>query len=191
MFKVGYSLIKSKFMRKLNRVPMPSIAIYFITFRCNLECSICSARVCQTDSELDTFQIQSLFDQLKSLEVIRITGGEPFVRCDLSEIVRHIHKKIKPFLIHITTNGTLQDRILDLVKENQGTKLFIAVSLDSLQENHEEIRGKGSFQKTYRTLEKLAQLRGQYNLQVEVNQTILDSILGKSMHLQKPSKIPD
>jgi hypothetical protein len=40
-------------------------------------------------------------------------------------------------LVHITTNGTLTDRIAQFGKESKGSKLFIAISLNSLQEAHE------------------------------------------------------
>ena len=127
MLKFGFSVAKSKLLKLFNRVPMPSIAIHFITYRCNLKCRMCSAITYSADEEMNTQQVKDLYDQIKSLQLIRITGGEPFIRNDLPEIMHHIQKRIKPYLIHITTNGTLSDRIVDLVKENKGSKLFIAV----------------------------------------------------------------
>lgn len=180
MLKFGYSILKSKLLAAFNKVPMPSIIIYFITYRCNLKCHICSARTYHTDEEMNTPQVKELFDQLKSLQLVRITGGEPFIREDLSEIVRHIEKNVKPYMIHITTNGTLEDRILDLVKEKHSSKLFIAVSLDALEETHEEIRGEGTFQKTIHTLEQLVRLKDRYHFQLEVNQTITESGLNEA-----------
>jgi MoaA/NifB/PqqE/SkfB family radical SAM enzyme len=180
MLTFGYSLLKSKLLKAFNRVPMPSILIYFITYRCNLKCQMCSARTYRTDEELNTQQVKDLFDQLKSLQLVRITGGEPFMREDLSEIVKHIEKTIKPYLVHITTNGTLEDRIVDLVKEKHTSKLFISISLDALEECHEEIRGEGTFHKTFQTLENLVKLKDRYNFKLEVNQTITESGLDEA-----------
>jgi molybdenum cofactor biosynthesis enzyme MoaA len=112
--------------------------------------------------------------------MVRITGGEPFVREDLSEIVRHIEKNVKPYMVHSTTNGTLEDRIFDLVKEKHSSKLFIAVSLHALEETHKEIRGEGTFQKTLHTLEQLARLKDHYHFQLEMNQTITESGLNEA-----------
>jgi sulfatase maturation enzyme AslB (radical SAM superfamily) len=83
-------------------------------------------------------------------------------------------------MVHITTNGTLEDRILDLVKEKHSSKLFIAVSLDALEDTHEEIRGEGTFQKTLQTLEQLVRLKDRYFFQLEVNQTITESGLDQA-----------
>jgi MoaA/NifB/PqqE/SkfB family radical SAM enzyme len=146
---------------------------------------MCSARTYHTDDELNTQQVKNLFDQLKSLQLVRITGGEPFVREDLSEIVRHIEKNVKPYMVHLTTNGTLEDRILDLVKEKHSSKLFIAVSLDALEETHEEIRGEGTFQQTLQTLEQLVGMKDRYSFQLEVNQTITERGLDQADEFAK------
>ncbi len=177
MLKFGLSIAKSKLLKLFNRIPMPSIIIHFITYRCNLSCRMCSAITYSADEEMNTQQVMDLYDQIKSLQLIRITGGEPFIRNDLPEIVHHIQKSIKPYLVHITTNGTLSDRIVDFVKENKGSKLFIAVSLDSLQEGHEDLRGEGAFNKTLTTLEKLMPFRSRRDFEVEINQTIVDDNL--------------
>lgn len=177
MLKFGLSLAKSSLLKLFKRIPMPSIVIHFITYRCNLSCRMCSAVTYSAEAELDTQQVKDLYDQMKSLQLVRITGGEPFIRDDLPEIVRHIQKSVKPHLVHITTNGTLTDRIVNFVKESKGSKLFIAISLDSLQEGHEDIRGDGAFSKTLLTLEKLMPFRSRRDFEVEVNQTIVDDNL--------------
>lgn len=177
MLKFGLTLARSKMLKLFKRIPMPSIIIHFITYRCNLSCRMCSAITYSSEEELSTQQVKDLYDQMKSLQLVRITGGEPFIRNDLPEIVHHIRKSVKPHLVHITTNGTLSDRIVDFVKDNKGSRLFIAVSLDSLQEGHEDLRGEGAFSKTYHTLEKLMLFRSRKDFEVEINQTIVDDNL--------------
>lgn len=44
-----------------------------------------------------------------------ITGGEPFIRTDLKDIVRELYKKSDRIVI--STNGFFTDRIVDLCKE--------------------------------------------------------------------------
>jgi MoaA/NifB/PqqE/SkfB family radical SAM enzyme len=141
---------------------------------------MCSAITYSSEEELNTQQVKDLYDQMKSLQLVRITGGEPFIRDDLPEIVHHIRKSVTPHLVHITTNGTLTDRIVDFVKENEGKKLFIAVSLDSLQDGHEDLRGEGAFNKTLHTLEKLKSFRSRKDFEVEINQTIVDDNLDEA-----------
>ena len=57
-------------------------------------------------------EIEYIFKQLKQIDVLRISGGEPFVRKDLGEIINVIDQLNDPSLTHITTNGINTNRIL-------------------------------------------------------------------------------
>ena len=51
------------------------------------------------------------------MDAIRISGGEPFLRSDLAEIINIIDRTASPNLIHITSNGFLTDKIIaDVLK---------------------------------------------------------------------------
>ena len=96
-----------------------------------------------------------------SLETIRklppmyftnITGGEPFIREDLKEIVRELYKKSDRIVI--STNGFFTDRIIDLCKEFP--EIGIRISIEGLEQTNNEIRGlKDGFNRGYTTLQKL------------------------------------
>ena len=47
-------------------------------------------------------QTDRIFSQLKPLDVIRLTEGEPFSKDDTVDIVNIINKRVKPGIIHIT-----------------------------------------------------------------------------------------
>jgi molybdenum cofactor biosynthesis enzyme MoaA len=57
---------------------------------------MCSTVTYSAEAKLNTQQVKDLYDQMKSLQLVRLTGGEPFIRDDLPEIVRHIQKCVKP-----------------------------------------------------------------------------------------------
>jgi MoaA/NifB/PqqE/SkfB family radical SAM enzyme len=92
------------------------------TFRCNLRCIMCSiwrAGECGNNpdfyNELSTDRILSLMDELKKLVTghLHFTGGEPLLRKDLFEILRH--GKELGMTFSINTNGT---KISRLIAEN-------------------------------------------------------------------------
>ncbi|OGS20848.1 MAG: hypothetical protein A3J83_06475 [Elusimicrobia bacterium RIFOXYA2_FULL_40_6] len=129
--------------------------------------------------ELTASDISTAFKDktLDSLDLIRFTGGEPFLKNDFPQIIEQIWKNAAPKLFYITTNGTYTDRIKDFVKYYDGKdiKLNIQISLDSANEMHDKIRGvPGLFNKALATLEMLKTFKDKSkNIIIGVNQTII------------------
>ena len=77
-----------------------------VTKRCNLNCSYCGA--CKTDEkELTPQQIERIVKAFASLGFtkVRLTGGEPLVRQDITEIAERISRIDTIKKLAITTNG--------------------------------------------------------------------------------------
>ena len=128
-----------------------------LTLRCNLRCTMCTTCY-EVGDELSTEEILDVIDQaaLWGVRVLNPLGGEPFVRTDLEEILLHAARK--DFHITLTTNGTLIDweRAAKLARIPP-EKLHMSFSLDGLWDNHDAIRGEGSFERTmagYRQLRR-------------------------------------
>ncbi|MGN0220773.1 MAG: radical SAM protein [Prevotella sp.] len=84
-----------------------------------------------------------------------ITGGEPFIRTDLKEVVRELYKKSDRIVI--STNGFFTDRIIDLCKEFP--QIGIRISIEGLEKTNNEIRGlNDGYQRGYTTLKKLREM---------------------------------
>jgi cyclic pyranopterin phosphate synthase len=106
-----------------------------LTERCNLRCFYCmpeegiqlrdKAEFMTTE---EIFFIAKVFVQL-GVKKIRLTGGEPLVKCDIANILYQLSEL--PVELTITTNGVLVDKYINVFKE-AGIK-SINVSLDSLQ----------------------------------------------------------
>jgi radical SAM protein with 4Fe4S-binding SPASM domain len=95
----------------------------------------------------------SLIDKLPKLAFINVTGGEPFMRDDLEEIVSRALGRAKRVVI--STSGWFHDRIVRLARKYPG--IGIRVSLEGLSECNDELRGRpGSFDRGLRTLLELA-----------------------------------
>ncbi|MFH1778042.1 MAG: radical SAM protein [Candidatus Omnitrophota bacterium] len=148
--------------------------VFFTTFRCNLRCAMCYAWIKQKKTkELTVEQIQELFcDKLirDNLEIINITGGEPTLRDDLSEIAKIILSNCKRLRrIDISTNGVNTSEIIDQLERilalalPTNVRLTANISIDGVGETHERVRGvSGIFTKVEQTVEGLRELMRLY-----------------------------
>ena len=126
--------------------------------------------------QLSINEVQSIFQQIPSIDVLRITGGEPFVCKDPADLINVIDESNDPAVIHITTNGINTKRIAQSLRSVKSLrKVHIKVSIDDFGEKHDKIRGvKGAYEKAVSTLKELVVLRDEYGTHVGVNQAILD-----------------
>jgi radical SAM protein with 4Fe4S-binding SPASM domain len=106
------------------------------------------------NNELSLEEIKRVIDELKQLGAIRIffTGGEPFIRPDILDILNYTDKN--GFAIYISTNGTLVNlQTINHLKLLKHLRTF-QVSIDGLRKNHDSIRGvKGTFDRVINTIE--------------------------------------
>lgn len=130
-----------------------------VTKRCNAKCQMCNCHLYPTKPE-EEFGL-SIIDKLPYMESTTITGGEPFIRNDLEEIIQHLQNKTKRILIN--TNGYYTDRIVRLCK--RFPKVGIRVSIDGLEQTHDQIRGiDGIYARAMKTLEEVEKIRGKHDL---------------------------
>lgn len=133
-----------------------------VTGRCNLKCEICTTYKfpSQIEQELTTDEIKGIILQADSLRIKRVvfSGGEPFLKKNIFEIIKFINKNTQ-MKITITTNGTLIDKIMAHKIIDAGIS-NLQISLDGASDKvHDYIRGQGSFKKTMGAIEILNQLR--------------------------------
>jgi radical SAM protein with 4Fe4S-binding SPASM domain len=136
--------------------PLQSVSIR-VTKACNLRCRQCySISGRKFSNELSLKEIKKVIDELKQLGAVRIffTGGEPFIRPDIIEILNYADKN--NFATYISTNGTLINKeIVTSLKSLKHLKNF-QVSIDGFGKVHDSVRGiNGTFTKAVKTL-KLA-----------------------------------
>lgn len=170
------AFLRDVYRRRAGKSVLPRLLTYTVTFRCNARCIMCDSWKIKGVNDLKIEEIESIFKQLPRMDAIRLTGGEPFVRKDLSDIVELATRYLKPLGLHITTNGFLTDRILELCEHRtKNIPLQVMVSLDGLKDHHNYIRGSSiAWDSATKTLEILAKHRKTWNLDLAVNQTIVD-----------------
>ncbi|MGP6158096.1 MAG: radical SAM/SPASM domain-containing protein [Vulcanimicrobiaceae bacterium] len=169
--------VQTLVQRQRNVASLPRMLTYTVTFTCNARCVMCDSWRKDSQGDLTLAEIERIFDQLPPMDVVRLTGGETFVRRDLTEIARAVSGRLEPALLHVTTNGFLTDRIVDFCERRpKNVPLQLLVSIDGVGEKHDEIRGHaGAFRSAMRTLQVLAPRRKELRLTLAVNQTVVDS----------------
>lgn len=133
-------------MKKLN-------GTVIVTYRCNARCTMCNRYKAPSKPE-DEISVETVA-KLPPMYFTNITGGEPFIREDLKDIVRELYKKSDRIVI--STNGFFTDRIIDLCKEFP--QIGIRISIEGLEQTNNEIRGlQDGFNRGYATLKKLVEM---------------------------------
>jgi len=143
----------------------PPILILFINSVCNLRCEHCVYwKNLNRKDDLTVEEILSLSKDMGRLEILALSGGEPFLRERFGEICRSFILKNEVEQIYVPTNGYFTKRIIASIKEvlkEKSLKLFaVEISLDGMQEFHNTFRGsKKSFQQAMKTYEALVELQ--------------------------------
>tara|TARA_X000000368_G_C22988462_1_gene693228 strand:+ start:216 stop:1292 length:1077 start_codon:yes stop_codon:yes gene_type:complete len=189
-----YSNVKS--FLKPNQI---GFLIFYITNRCNFRCNFCFYRE-QIDKglkpdELTLDEIKKMTEKIGPLVQLSLTGGEPFLRNEFTEISDLFYKNCKPLYVTIPTNGSLTDRIFDYYKfflEKYPKINFRCVfSIEGIGAEHDKLRDvKGSFKKIEDSYNKMYSLRKKYkNLVLDSNSVFTanseDTLLGTLKYLEK------
>jgi MoaA/NifB/PqqE/SkfB family radical SAM enzyme len=106
-----------------------------------MTCNVTSRKV----RELSAEEYRQIFKSLgKNAYWITISGGEPFLRPDLPEIVDAICEESSPGVINIPTSGTTHAHIFKflprILKKTEGRQFTLNFSLDEIGERHDQIR---------------------------------------------------
>ncbi|MBI5076440.1 MAG: radical SAM protein [Nitrospirae bacterium] len=152
---------------------------FFITHRCNARCPFCfylrSDDDQISDRELSLDEIRKVSSSLGNLLWLSFSGGEIFLRDDLSEISRIFYRNNKPAIILLPTNGLMPGRIREMteqiLKDCSKSTIAVKLSLDGLNEAHDRLRNTpGSFSKTIESYHLLRDLLAVYsNFELGVN----------------------
>jgi radical SAM protein with 4Fe4S-binding SPASM domain len=131
------------------RLAFPYKLTFAVTYKCNLECKICMIWKKAQREELLVEEIDRFFRKSNNFSWIDLTGGEIFLRKDISEIVKIILRRCRNLkILHFPTNGQFTAQALDLVSIiNNGGKVkpVVSVSIEGEEGISDEIRGEGTW----------------------------------------------
>ncbi len=160
------------------KVRAPIYLIFEPTARCNSNCSFCYNKEKLNESEeMKAEEIDLFTRKMDKLLTLALSGGEPFLREDLLEVVEIFSKNVDMEYLIIPTNGLLPDLIKEKtlrIIDKYEKKLIVTLSLDGLHQKHDEIRGvEGNFERLLETYDNLSAI-DEDNLEISVN-TCLNS----------------
>ena len=134
-------------------VPQPHNAIVSVTLNCNARCTMCD--IWQNDMHGES--APEVFGRLPaSLRDINVSGGEPFLRSDLPEILGAIKSHNPRARLVVSTNGFQPGKTAKMLPALLAADphLAVRVSIDGMEATHDRIRGiPGGFAKCVQTLE--------------------------------------
>ena len=117
------------------------------TYRCQMQCKMCN--IWKNPSKVNEEIKPGDLEKLPKLKSCNITGGEPFLREDLEQIVDVMFTKSNRVVI--STSGYHVNKILNLAKKFP--EIGIRVSIEGLPKINDELRGKNDgFDRGLRTL---------------------------------------
>ena len=181
---IGYKLA----YHNLINPPAPINFTFSVTNMCQSRCKTCNIwQLYQKnpklkEKEMTIEEIEKMFKTFGATHFFNISGGEPFLRQDLPEIIELACKYLKPKIIHTPTNAIAPEliekqtrKIMEIINKCNPKIIFtIKPSFDGIGSQHDKIRGiKGNFAKVLDTLKRLRKLKEEYpNLEIGLGTVI-------------------
>lgn len=172
----------------LLRAGNPVTLTYSVTAACQSRCKTCrigqqyQAHPERSEQDLTLEEIETIFHSLGHVYFFNISGGEPFLRKDLPEIIDLACRHLTPGIIHIPTNAIASRAVRDTTircletirRHDPNLPLTVKPSIDGVGEMHDEIRGvKGNFEQLGKTIAYLKDIEKAYpNFHLELGTVV-------------------
>jgi len=163
----------------------PYCLLLYVTSRCNLTCKHCfnyqNFLSAGLRNELSLEEIQRFSSGLGYLKALSVTGGEPFIRKDIFEIIELFYKNNATRYFAIHTNGICQKEILYFIERHcrihNDTYLQLCLSIDEIGDSFDKIRERpGAWKILTDTFKKIVLLQKSYkNIFIFCNTTVMHS----------------
>ncbi len=166
-----FKLLIFNISRRLNKIfILPINYTYSITSKCDSKCKTCNIWKKKSSDDLTKEEWKKIIRNIGNAPFwITITGGNQFLRKDLSEIVGYMLKYNRPKIINFPISATSPKLVVKHIKKilvnikGKNIKLILNISIDGIDKLHDNIRGvKGSFKKTIETFKNLKKLQKKY-----------------------------
>jgi MoaA/NifB/PqqE/SkfB family radical SAM enzyme len=162
-------------LRSTKRDKSLGTVILFVTSRCNAFCQTCFYHEELNHPGDMTFeQIEKVSQTMPSITDLWLSGGEPTLRRDVSDIIDTFVRNNGVNRIIIPTNGLIKSRVCEIVdralKNNVDIHLYLNIALDGYGETHDRIRGvPGNWEKTLECITALYPLKDKYRERFRLN----------------------
>lgn len=172
---LGLSALKNNFVG----LPHPYKLTFAVTYRCQSRCITCGIWQRKPQGELTLDEIRSFAQRNPYFRWVSVTGGEPFLRSDIVDVMRAFVQGWRGlYIVTMPTNSLTDSRLvlsrIEDILEIGLPMLSITVSLDGYRRLHDEIRGvPGAFDKAMQLARSLRSLQeGHRNLSLTFGYTM-------------------
>jgi MoaA/NifB/PqqE/SkfB family radical SAM enzyme len=155
-------------MSNFGSLECPYKLTFSVTYLCQSRCKTCNIWQIKPRDELGLAEVKEFASKNRGFRWIEITGGEPFLRSDIVEIVRAFwDSSAGLYVVTMPTNSLCNhDMVVGKVRQmlEMGIpKISITVSLDGYRELHDNVRGiSGNFDRCIEMFRKLSELKKSY-----------------------------
>ncbi len=139
---------------------LPFSLVISVCYRCNSRCLTCNVWKKEAD-ELSLDEWEQVFAKIgRTPYYLTFSGGEPFLRRDIVELISLAYHHCRPRVITIPTNGLLYNVIPEqveaILRATPEAQVGVNLSLDGLGSQHDEIRNvPGTWERALRTYRAL------------------------------------
>ncbi|MEA3398556.1 MAG: radical SAM protein [Patescibacteria group bacterium] len=136
----------------------PIDATIAVTYDCNSRCQMCNIWQAKNGANIP---LDAFYNLSPNLKYINLSGGEPFLREDLPEIVKIIKQICPKAQIIISSNGLATEKIINTMKKILAIdeKAGVRISIDGLGKTHDVIRGiPNMYLRAWITIRKLREI---------------------------------
>jgi MoaA/NifB/PqqE/SkfB family radical SAM enzyme len=187
--------IRYRYYRFMGSTVWPQALSMEITRRCVAKCLMCNIwKTPAGNKELTAEEWLNLLSSpvLGDLRELDITGGEPFLKEDLLELLAGVFdlkdtnlKSLRS--VAITTNGFLTDKIIPLISEaallgkDRNVGIVIVFAMDGIGPIHDQIRRvKGGWQRLDKSIQEMKKIKSLYgNVILGLKTTLLPMNVGE------------
>lgn len=167
-------------LRSTKREKRLGTVILFVTSRCNAFCKTCFYhKELNQPGDLTFEQIAKVSSTMPKITDLWLSGGEPMLRRDLTDVIDTFVRSNGVKRIIIPTNALVKSRTYEVVEhalENHpAIDLYLNIALDGIGQTHDEIRGvPGNWEKTLDCIDSLYPLKEKFadRLRLNVNTVV-------------------
>lgn len=162
-------------LRSSKREKQLGTVILFVTSRCNAFCQTCFYHAeLNRPGDMTFAQIEKIARTMPAITDLWLSGGEPTLRRDLSDIIDLFVSNNGVDRIIIPTNALIKSRVYEVVDRALGNNpkidLYLNIALDGYGETHDRIRGvPGNWEKALECIESLYPLKEKYTDRFRLN----------------------
>lgn len=162
-------------LRSAKRERRLGTVILFVTSRCNAFCKTCFYHEeLNHPGDLTFAQIEKVSQTMPPITDLWLSGGEPTLRRDVSQIIDLFVRDNGVERVIIPTNALIKSRVYEIVDQslahNSRIDLYLNIALDGYGETHDRIRGvPGNWEKALDCIQSLYPLKAKYQDRFRLN----------------------